>query len=107
MFSDAPPKAARDELANIMAATHPLGFPLMARALATADTREMLPTIRVPTLLVWGDADKRSPVEIANQLREAIPGATLAVLGGAGHVSNMEQPEAFNRVVRQFCLRAV
>jgi pimeloyl-ACP methyl ester carboxylesterase len=45
--------------------------------------------------------------EIANQLRATIPAAELAVLTGAGHVSNMEQPAAFNRVVRDFCLTEI
>jgi pimeloyl-ACP methyl ester carboxylesterase len=105
MFGDSPPNAVRDELADIMIGTHPSGFCLMARALAMADTRHMLRTLRVPTLLVWGDTDKRSPLTIGHQLRDAIPGATLTVLEGAGHVSNMEQPAAFNEVVREFCLR--
>jgi pimeloyl-ACP methyl ester carboxylesterase len=103
MFSDSPPPAARDELAGIMSATHPAGFVLMAKVLAEGDTRELLPTIRVPTLLLWGDADKRAPIAIANQLRDGIPGARLVVLKGAGHVSNLEQPAEFNRVVREFC----
>ena len=60
--------------------------------------------IAVPVLLVWGDGDQRSPLTIAAQFRAAIPGAELAVIPNAGHVSNMEQPEEFNSRVRQFCL---
>jgi len=102
MFSDSPPPGVREELAAIMADTHPIGFRLMARALALGDTRDLLPGIRVPTLLVWGDADKRAPMNVAYQLRDAIPGAKLAVIAGAGHVSNLERPAAFNDVVRRF-----
>lgn len=87
MFSASPPLAVRDELAGIMSDFHPIGFRLMATALAQADTRDLLPTIRVPTLLVWGDADARSPMTVAHQLHDAIPGARLAVISGAGHVS--------------------
>ena len=104
MFSDAPPPGVKEELAEIMAGTHPLGFRVMAKALAENDTRDLLTTILVPTLLVWGEADKRSPMNIAHQLEQAISGAKLAVIPGAGHVSNMEAPAAFNSIVREFCL---
>jgi len=57
----------------------------------------------VPTLLVWGDDDRRSPMHIAEQFRDAIPDAELATIANAGHVSNMEQPEEFNALVRRFC----
>ena len=94
----------REELAGIMSDFHPLGFRLMATALAHADTRELLPRIRVPTLLVWGDADERSPLTVARQLRDAIPGSRLAVIAGAGHVSNLEDPARFDAEVNDFCL---
>lgn len=67
-------------------------------------TRDLLPTIRVPTLLIWGDADARSPLTVAHQLHDAIPGARLAVIPGAGHVSNLEEPARFNAEVRNFGL---
>jgi pimeloyl-ACP methyl ester carboxylesterase len=73
-------------------------------AVAAADFSEMLPLIDVPTLLIWGEADVRSPVlTVGHQFRNAIPGAHMVVLEGAGHMSQMEAPEAFNRAVREFC----
>jgi pimeloyl-ACP methyl ester carboxylesterase len=104
MFSDSPRPEVQDELGRIMSEFHPLGFRLMATALARADTRDLLPTIRVPTLLIWGDADARSPLTVAHQMHDAIPGAWLAVIPGAGHVSNLEEPIEFNAVLRDFCL---
>lgn len=103
-FGDSPSPEVRDDLGRIMSDFHPLGFRLMATALARADTRDLLPMIRVPTLLVWGDADARSPLAVAHQMHDAIPGARLAVLSGAGHVSNLEEPAQFNTQVRNFCL---
>ena len=102
MFSESPARGVRDELGRIMAEFHPIGFRLMATALAHADTRDLLPNIRVPTLLVWGDADARSQIAVAHQFRDAIPGARLAVISGAGHVSNLERPTQFNAEVRDF-----
>ena len=73
-------------------------------SLAHTDTRDLLPNIRIPTLLVWGDADERSPMSVAHQLHDAIPGARLAIIPGAGHLSNLEEPSQFNTEVRDFCL---
>jgi pimeloyl-ACP methyl ester carboxylesterase len=104
MFSESVTHEVREELASIMSDFHPVGFQLMAKSTADTDTTNLLPTIEVPTLLLWGDDDRRSPMSIATQLRDAIPNAELAVIANAGHVSNMEQPEAFNAQVRRFCL---
>ncbi|MFF3942322.1 alpha/beta fold hydrolase [Streptomyces phaeofaciens] len=71
--------------------------------MAEADERDLLPLIEVPTLLVWGELDVRSPLGVAHAFEEAIPGARLVVLPGAGHMSNLEEPEAFDRAVREFC----
>lgn len=106
MFTERASGALRQELSAIMAGFHPAGFRLMARALAETDTRAMLPAIAVPALVLWGDDDRRSPIGIAEQLRDAIPGAELAVIANAGHISNMEQPDVFNAHVRRFCLSA-
>jgi pimeloyl-ACP methyl ester carboxylesterase len=104
MFSDSPRPETKDALSQIMLDTHSLGFRLMATALAIADTRALLPHIQVPTLLIWGEADKRSPINVAHQMHDAIHGAKLEVILGAGHVSNLEQPEQFNQFVKDFCL---
>jgi len=104
MFSDAVANDVRRELADIMAEMHPAGFRTMATVLARADTRAWLPAIRVPTLLIWGSADARSPLTVAQAMRDAIPAARLAVIRGAGHLSNLERSTEFNALVREFCL---
>jgi len=60
----------------------------------------------VPTLLLYGDKDVRSPLHIAEALHARIPGSRLVVMAGVGHVSDMEAPERFNAEVRGF-LRSV
>jgi pimeloyl-ACP methyl ester carboxylesterase len=104
MFSEGVSEDVRVELGSIMSDFHPVGFRVMSRSSAEMDTRELLPTIHVPTLVLWGAADRRSPMAVAEQLRTAIPSSELAIIPAAGHVSNMEQPEAFNAHVRRFCL---
>jgi pimeloyl-ACP methyl ester carboxylesterase len=71
--------------------------------MAEADQRDVLPTIAVPTLLLWGELDVRSPLGIARKFEQAIPDTTTVVIPGAGHVSNLERPDQFNRAVREFC----
>jgi pimeloyl-ACP methyl ester carboxylesterase len=70
--------------------------------MAEADLREMLPDVAVPTLLIWGDQDVRSPLSVARQFEEAIPDARLVVIPDCGHVSNLQQPDRFNEAVRDF-----
>jgi len=105
MFTEGASQELLDEMSAIISDFHPLGFRLMAKSLANTDTTSLLPEIESPTLLLWGDNDRRSPLSIAEQLRDAIPDAELAVINNAGHVSNMEQPDRFNAHVRRFCLQ--
>ena len=71
--------------------------------LAQQDSRiiDSLPGIRVPTLIIVGDQDTPflAPCEY---MAKKIPGARLEVIAGAGHSSNLDQPEAFNRVLADF-----
>jgi pimeloyl-ACP methyl ester carboxylesterase len=104
VFTDAAPRQLREDFSAILSDFHPAGFRLMALSSAEMDTRELLSRIEVPTLVLWGDDDRRSPIPIAEQLVAAILGAELAIIPNAGHLSNMEQPDAFNAHVRRFCL---
>jgi pimeloyl-ACP methyl ester carboxylesterase len=106
VFTDAAPQELREEFAAIVSEFHPVGFRLMSLSSAEMDTRPLLPTMDVATLVLWGDDDRRSPMHIAEQFHSAIPGAELAIVRNAGHLSNMEQPEMFNAHIRRFCLSA-
>jgi pimeloyl-ACP methyl ester carboxylesterase len=104
-----PPHASaelHEEQATITAANsgrrHPGGYRASVRSMAAADLREILPSIRVPTLLLYGERDERSPLAVAHALEAAIPGASLAVIEGVGHLANVEAPETFQRHVRHF-----
>jgi pimeloyl-ACP methyl ester carboxylesterase len=90
-------------LAEMAADVRPGSLRVQLAVMAGADERDLLPRIAVPTLLVWGDLDARSPLTVARQFERAIPHAQLAVIPGAGHISNLERPDMFNHTVRQFC----
>jgi pimeloyl-ACP methyl ester carboxylesterase len=106
LLSEAAPQALRDEVSAVMSDFHPVGYRQMALALAETDARDLLPEIRVPTLLLWGAADRRSPLSVAEQMRDAVPHSRLVVIPDAGHESNIEQPARFNAAVREFCRSA-
>lgn len=98
------------ELASIWAdnggMAHPAGYRAMAYSMAEADLRDVLPSIRVPTLLLHGELDERAPGPVAADLHASIPTSTLVVIPGVGHTCNAEAPEEFNSQVRQF-IRAI
>jgi pimeloyl-ACP methyl ester carboxylesterase len=98
----APPEAI--DLIQLMAPDiRASGVLPMLTAFADADLREVLPTIAVPTLLLWGEADARAPIRpVAEALLSSIPGSELVVLPGVGHYINLAAPDAFNAEVRRF-----
>ena len=99
---DPPPELVR--LMEAMAAdVRPESMSIALEVMAGTDLRDVLPRVAVPTLLVWGELDARSPLSVARQFEDAIPDAKLVVIPGAGHVSNLEAPELFNDAVRGFC----
>lgn len=69
---------------------------------ARPDSTPTLATIGVPTLVVVGEEDALTPVKEARALHAGIAGSRLEVIAGAGHVSNLERPAAFNHVLSEF-----
>jgi pimeloyl-ACP methyl ester carboxylesterase len=102
LFSAVAPRELVADAEAIMAAIPPAGYRQRAIALAHADVSAVLPTVRVPALVVWGDQDTVLPREESDKLQQGIPGAVLIVLAGAGHASNQERPTEFNAALRRF-----
>jgi pimeloyl-ACP methyl ester carboxylesterase len=96
------PQELLDEVSAIMCDFHPAGMRTAVLAMAAADYRAVLPTIAVPTLLLYGEADVRSPTHVANELHAQIPRSKLVVLPGAPHLAQIETPDLFNEAVRGF-----
>ena len=102
LFTERAPSEMVEGFVALIAGFHPVGVRPMLHALAEADLRDVLPTIEVPTLLLYGAEDQRSPIPVAEAMHTSIPGSTLVVLPNVGHQSNVETPEAFNEAVRGF-----
>ena len=101
LSSDASPEVVA-EVENIMAEIHPDGYRYAAHAFSKTDERDVLPRIDVPTLVIWGECDTVCPREDADFLAANIKGAQFELIPKAGHLSNQENPDAFNDAVRSF-----
>lgn len=66
------------------------------------DFTHVLPNLSVPTLIIWGENDTLAPLRTGRFLQSTIPGAQLAVIGGAGHVPMIENPAAFRGALEPF-----
>ena len=62
----------------------------------------LLGDMPVPTLVVWGERDNVVPFACAKQFEAAIPDATVAVVDGAGHVVELEEPQQLAALVADF-----
>ena len=103
LFAGDPPAEFLPVLEEMAVAVRRESLRTQLSVMVESDQRDLLPRIAVPTLLIWGELDARSPLSVARQFERAIPDAKLVVLPGAGHMSNLEQPEHFNEAVRDFC----
>jgi pimeloyl-ACP methyl ester carboxylesterase len=103
LFAGEPPAEFVPLLEEVAAAVRPESLKTQLLVMAEADLCDVLPSVAVPTLLIWGELDGRSPLGVARQFEQAIPGAELVVIPDCGHVSNLEQPARFNEAVREFC----
>src|SRR6267142_1158401 len=65
-----------------------------------ADSTKDLATIDVPTAVIVGESDSLTPLANAKTLHDGIPGSSLTVIPDAGHLSNIEAPEAFEKAIR-------
>lgn len=66
------------------------------------DHLPILPSIRIPTLIIVGEDDYFTPLPIATLMQEAIPNADLVCIPACGHLPNMEAPELFNQTLHSF-----
>lgn len=79
--------------------------PLMRQCLVRVvneDLTHLLPNIKVPTLLVWGENDMDTPLKDAQLMEKLIPDAGLVTLKNAGHFSFLEQQYTFHKVIASF-----
>ena len=65
----------------------------------TDDVADRLPSVETPVLVVWGRDDSWIPVDRAHRLADAVPGAELRIVDGAGHLIQLDQPVALATIL--------
>jgi 3-oxoadipate enol-lactonase len=85
--------------------TSPRGYAGCCHAIAALDLTDRLSAIKLPTLIVVGEEDQGTPVAASQAIEAKIAGSQLEIIKSAAHLSNLEQPEAFTRIVTGFLSR--
>lgn len=96
----------RDLVDNYLAMVGRAGIAALVRqnraVMARIDSRPMLQRVDCPVLVACGEADLLTPVEHSVEICDAISGARLAIVSGAGHMLTMEQPEQVNAMLLEW-----
>lgn len=88
---------------QIIGTPHPRSLTTALAAMAERpDSRPMLPSLAIPALVVVGEEDALTPPASSEAMAQAMPRARLVKIPSAGHLANLEAPEAFNRASREF-----
>jgi 3-oxoadipate enol-lactonase len=90
-----------DKVRAMIRATPVNGFIGCAAALADHNYASAVATVRQPVLFMVGEKDGVTPAAM-RKLNAALPGSRYVELAGAGHISNMDQPQAFTRAIQEF-----
>jgi 3-oxoadipate enol-lactonase len=94
-----------EQLLESYAAVHRESYVKTIEASVAQDRAAPLEKIRVPTLVIAGAEDRVYPPAMARDIARRIARAELVEIEGAGHLSNLEQPERFNEAVLDFLMR--
>lgn len=100
--------ARRDVCGRIEAmirATPVEGYVGCCNAIPKINYTSRLKEISCPTLIIVGEQDPATPVETAREIHAAMPGSELVIIPSACHLSNVEQPQAFDRALGEFLAR--
>ena len=100
MLAQRPPVIER--VAQMIAATSPQGFVGCCHAIPQIDLTHRLASIDCPVQVIVGEQDVGTPVAMAREIHDAAPGSELVIIPNASHLSNLEQPDAFNRALLAF-----
>ena len=100
LLSERAPADLRDRVRELIQGQPAAAIAAAALGMAERpDSTPDLASITVPTLVVTSDLDTLIPADASSPMAQQIPGAELAVIEGAGHLSNLEAPEAFDELL--------
>jgi pimeloyl-ACP methyl ester carboxylesterase len=96
------PEQLKEEVAKMIAGTKKDAYIQSAEATSMLDYSELLPKIKVPTLIIVGELDIVTPVSSAEIINKSIQGSILQIIPGVGHLPNREASEKFNNLLDEF-----
>ncbi len=99
------PAQAQAVAQRVMAAVPEPSYRVAIRAIAGFDRREALSALRVPTLMLAAAHDRTAPPEVMQRMAAKVSGSEYLCLPDAGHIANVEAPQAFNEAVIGFLRR--
>ena len=91
-----------DTVRTMIRSTKPQGYAGCCHAIAALDLTDKLSAIKIPTVVIVGEEDLGTPVTASQAIQAKIAGSRLHILRSAAHLSNMEQPEAFDAALTSF-----
>jgi 3-oxoadipate enol-lactonase len=94
-----------ERVRDMIRSTPPAGYSGCCQAIAALDLTARLGTLNIATIVIVGEQDPGTPVSMARAIHEQIAGSDLITIPSASHLSNLEQPEAFNHAVLRFLRR--
>ena len=89
-------------LTESMSLISPETYRQALNCLVTFDRRDAVKQIAVPTCLIAGGEDTTAPATVMERMAARIPGSRFNVIGGAGHIANLEAPEETCRLISAF-----
>jgi 3-oxoadipate enol-lactonase len=96
-----------ERVASLIRTTPPQGYAGCCHAIAKLNLTDRLSEIKCPVQIIVGDKDVGTPVAMSEAIHKAIPGSELVVIPDASHLSNLEQPSAFNAALLKFLGRVI
>ena len=90
------------KVAAMIRNTPPAGYAGCCHAISALDLTDRIAAIKMPTIAIVGEDDPGTPVAAHKVIHERIAGSRLEIIPKAAHLSNMEQPEAFNKALTSF-----
>jgi pimeloyl-ACP methyl ester carboxylesterase len=102
LLAPSAPESARAAAIESVSAVSPDVYRAAMRAFLSFDGTDVIPNIRIPTLVIAGGEDRTMPPPVVEAMARHIPVARFEIIPGVGHLANLEDPPAFNRVLRDF-----
>lgn len=95
-----------DKVAQMIRGTPAMGYVGCCHAIPMIDVTSRLAEIKCPIQVIVGEQDAGTPVAMAQEIHHAAPNSELVIIPNASHLSNIEQPEAFDKAMMGFLARS-